>query len=113
MDVNSGSRAGSAGRQGPAAAAGASGMADSGPAAAGVDDGAAAGQGKRAKKKAVRSNQRAAPVVPEPVRDEAALKVTLPSHHLSAMPAHELVCQEFGGMGTVLRVDSNKIGMGH
>lgn len=114
MDVNSGSRAGSAGRQGPAvAAAGASGMADGGPAAAGVDDGAAAGQGKRAKKKAVRSNQRAVPVAPEPVKDEATLQVQLRPHHVSAMPGHELVCEEFwgvrgggGGTGAVLRVDN-------
>jgi hypothetical protein len=65
-------RMNSTSRQAPASAAG---MGDSGdPAMPDADAGAAAGTGKRAKKKAVRSSQKA-PAAADPVRDEAAAKV--------------------------------------
>jgi hypothetical protein len=76
MDANNssrgGSRAGSANRNTAAS--------DTAPHTPGDNDGAAAAStGKRAKKRAVRSTQRAtaaaAAAAPDPVRDEAALKV--------------------------------------
>lgn len=68
------SRASSAGRSTAAGGAG-----DSSPHTPGGDDGtAAAGTGKRAKRKAVRSSQRAAAApVADPAKDEAAQKVGL------------------------------------